>query len=84
MRKTESFSRAIVGFRINIQRTRENGFKLPGIWFEKGGTSKKTEAGLPRFLLLQILLFLIQPQNENELKGKYCSQKKGSQPLASI
>lgn len=51
MRKTESFSRAIVGFMVNIQRTRENGFKLPGIWFEKGGTNKKTEAGLPRFFL---------------------------------
>lgn len=37
----ESFSRAIVGFMVNIQRMRGNGFKLPRVWFEKGGTNKK-------------------------------------------
>lgn len=51
MRKTESFSRAIVGFMVNIQRTRENGFKLPGIWFEKGGTKKKPRQDCLGFFL---------------------------------
>ena len=41
MRKTGSFSRAIVGFMVNIQRKRGNGFKLPRVGLKKAIQTKK-------------------------------------------